>query len=119
MSEIQDSAKELLKALADGVKELATLRIITAVCPLEIRVKGVAGATQDGIEPKVGEVKDGIVTIIDLVQGDVKNFMTDSIRQDDKKSLFDFHASQVTMSRDIIAGNIKALADLARGLIAG
>ena len=66
------------------------------------------------VEPKAGEAADGVSTVIRLEQGDIRNALSAGALDNDR--LMKLHNDQVTLSRQIVADNLKAVVELARSL---
>ena len=60
-------------------------------------------------------ITEALVTIFDLVDGDVTNVISPALKDDE--SLRAYHASQVEKSLTVLPANIKAVVDLGRTLI--
>jgi hypothetical protein len=107
---LQDSAEGLLGKIAEAFEELLTLSITTAITPLEV-------VEEDGdwsLKPKAGNSAGGIVTTIRLDQGDVRNAISPDALENPR--VLEFHNQQVLVGQKLVADNVKALVDLAKGL---
>ena len=102
--------KPLLKRIEDALQNLLTLKVVTLVGPLDVTANGESFE----IVPHDPTASDGIATSIRLEQGDITNVMSGNAF--DNKALFEFHAQQVALSRQIVGDNMKAVLDLARSL---
>lgn len=112
MADIQATLDKVLAKLDQAVEQLLTLEVTTVVTAQE--VKAGANGKDWSLSPVAGQVEEALKTTVRLDQGDITNEMTPGALEN--KALSDFHAAQVALSREIIAGNVKGLADLVREL---
>jgi hypothetical protein len=122
-SNTNTKADALIRRIEDALQNLVTLRVVTAVTPLRA-----VAFTADGTpttDPSMmkqwnllptGEAANGMVTEINLIEGDIRNAMSPDFGGEDRKSLREFHLQQVSQSRTIVHDNIQAVLDLARSL---
>lgn len=91
------------KVLA-GIENMATLEIITAVVPANSGAKGLAKAEI------LGDSKDVMCSIIDLLGGDITTRIPESfIGGGPFQELRQFHLEREKEGHEIIKGNIEAL----------
>ncbi|AQR75249.1 hypothetical protein [Sphingomonas sp. LM7] len=110
-SGIQTNVNTALASVGKALNELLTLRIQTVVTAMTI------AQDADGnwvLQPETGATAEGATTTIRLEQGDVQNFF--STAAIDNPKVMEIHAEQVKLSRQIVADNLKAVADLAKSL---
>ena len=105
---------ERLESIFNGMAEL---KVITAVGPVTLTFPEESGRTVTRIDTDRTPITDAIVTIFDMVDGDVTNLISPNLKDDE--SLRTFHALQVEKSLTVLPGNIKALVDLGRSLVEG
>lgn len=108
---VQDKAAALIEEIGNAFENLVRLDIQTAITALEIKPVNNDGWT---LAPKLDAGTEGVSTVIDLIQGDIRNAISDGALQN--AQLLALHADQVKVSRDIVAGNLQALMDLAKSL---
>lgn len=114
MSEtVQDKARTVLDRLADKLADLTTLRIETAVTPMEVAPDGNGGFA---LRPKQGDAV-GIVTEIEFVEGDIAVRLSPDLLDPARKDLLDFHAARVAESQAMVHANIAAMVALLRDLM--
>jgi ligand-binding SRPBCC domain-containing protein len=114
----------LVNKLAQGVTKLVTLTVTTVVCPLtiiEIDANGApvaAGAAGVDwlIAPPPGGPAQAWRTEINLLDGKIRNTLTDQFASGPLTSLADFHKGQVEQAKTIVHDNIQALIDLAKAI---
>jgi len=93
--------EELVKKIENGISDLTHLRIQTVMGPLETNDKGEIDF------PKQQQI-EGIITNIDLIDGDIKTQMTEHFYKT-YPELVQFHQSRETKGQDIISKNIEVL----------
>ena len=109
--DVQGKAESLLDRIGNALEQLLTLEIQTVLTPVNVAAADNGGWS---VTPRLGEAADGIVTIIRLEQGDIHNALSTGAIENAK--LMQLHTDQVTLSRQIVADNLKAVVDLARSL---
>jgi len=102
-------------------EELVEIKVVTAVGDVGVSLvqddaKG-DGRTKTKVSTESTPITNAMVTIIDLVDGDVTNVIAPALKDDE--ALRSFHATQVEKSLTVLPGNIKALVDLGQSLIDG
>ena len=102
-----------------------TLRVETVVCPLTVvddaPAGGAAGeaAAPPGawhLAPPPAGAIEGWCTEINLLDGKIRDTLTQQFATGAYVALADFHKSQVTQAKDIVHGNIAALIALAKAI---
>ncbi len=91
----------LLDKLVNSANDLTTLNIETVMCKLEVDNQGKV------IYPKSQEVQ-GIVSRIDLIDGDVKTHVTEPFYKK-YPELVQFHQSREAKGSEIIESNIETI----------
>ena len=99
--------------------EMTDIKVITAVGEVKVAItpddaKG-TGRTTTTVNTQEAEITNVMVTIFDLVDGDVTNVIAPALKDDE--ALRSFHAAQVEKSLMVLPGNIRAIVDLGRTLI--
>lgn len=99
--------------------ELTEIKVVTAVGDVKVSItpddaKG-KGRTTTTVNTQGTETSNALVTIFDLVDGDVTNVISPALKDDE--ALRSYHTAQVEKSLTVLPGNIKALVDLGRTLI--
>lgn len=96
------SLDDLMNEIKNALKELITLRILTAVGPIQLDSKG---------NPKVACDNNTklILTEINLLQGDITTKLSPEFVTGEYQSLRDFHMSRVNEAQDIVQKNIAAI----------
>jgi len=98
-------ADDLLKKLENSVNDLTELNIQTIMGKLEIDAEG-------NINFKTSQEVDGIISKINLVDGDISTQMTERFYKS-YPELVQFHQSREAKGHEIIEGNILALKTIA------
>ena len=101
-----------LEAIFNGMVEL---KVVTAVGPVALSFPEVEGRTATKIETDQAPLTDAIVTIFDMIDGDVTNLISPNLKDDE--ALRAFHALQVEKSLTVLPANIKALMEFGKALI--
>ncbi len=109
---IQTKAQSMLDALAAKLKDLQTLRIETAITPMQVVADGNGGFT---LGPKPGDAQ-GIVTEIEFVEGDIAVRLSPELLDPARRDILDFHAARVAESQKMVHDNIAAMVALLRDL---
>ncbi len=91
---------ELLTAIENGIKEMVTLKITTAVGPVKLDGNTLA---PDYTNAKI------MYTEIDLVQGDIKTIYDEVFVTETYKHLAEFHQSREEQGQAIVKANIEAI----------
>ena len=90
--------------------ELTQVKVVTAVGTLEITLPEEDGRTKTKFNPDAAPITDAIVTVFDLVDGDVTNVIAPALKDDE--ALRSYHSQQVEKSLSVLSDNIKALVEL-------
>ncbi len=101
-----------LESIFNGMVEL---KVITAVGPVTLTFPEESGRTVTRIDTERTPISDAIVTIFDMVDGDVTNLISPNLKDDE--SLRAFHALQVEKSLTVLPANIRALMEFGRTLV--
>ncbi|GAA4463929.1 hypothetical protein [Phytohabitans houttuyneae] len=113
------SSKDDIKPEGDGIretlarifKELTEIRVVTAVGDVEIALRrSEDGATIKTDVQTTGKNAKALVTIFDLIDGDVTNMISPDLLGDE--SLRAFHSAQVEKSIKVIPEHIRALIEV-------
>ncbi len=106
--------KGILATLERVFGELTEVKVVTAVGALEITLPEENGRTKTRFNPEAEAIRDAIVTVFDLVDGDVTNVIAPALKDDE--SIRSFHAQQVEKSLTVLSDNIKALVELGKAI---
>ena len=94
--------------------ELTEIKVVTAVGSLAVTLPEENGRTKTRFDPDAAPITDAIVTIFDLIDGDVTNVISPTLKDDE--SIRAFHAQQLEKSITVLSDNIKALVELGRAI---
>lgn len=97
-------AKEVLKSIENSIQDLTELKIQTLMGNMEIDTDG-------NVNLKKEQSVDGIVSSINLVDGDITTQMTETFYKT-YPELVQFHQSREAKGSEIIEGNIQALSTI-------
>jgi len=108
---------DILGKLQRMFEEAIELKVVTAVGPVNVTLShSTAGsATKTEVDNGPNQLQDAIVTIFNMLDGDVTNVISPSLKDD--QSIRDFHAAQVEKSLTVIPQNMRALFDFGKALI--
>lgn len=98
-------AKEVLQKIENSIQDLTELKIHTLMGNMEIDADG-------NVDFKTEQAVDGIVSKINLVDGDIITQMTENFYKN-YPELVQFHQSREAQGNEIIEGNIHALKTIA------
>ncbi len=107
--------------LWNGVRSLAELRIVTYVGPAKLSVperdpERDPADLQFAISPPDQISTDAIVTAINLVQGDITNYVPAQFFTGNGQIL-EFHLKQVVEGKEIVDRNLRLLAEVGKTLV--
>lgn len=94
--------------------ELVHVRVITVVGNATVTV-GSNGGARPTVDIGEAPLNDAIVTIFNLIDGDVTNVIAPALKDD--QAMRDFHAAQVEKSMAVIPSNIAAIGQFGKELI--
>ena len=108
-------ANEALDTIRKIVKELTTLEVVTLVT----EIKGDKQQQADGSEkttfaPRNDAVGKGCVTTIDMIDGDIRNYIGEGLADEEYDRITRFHSTQVEKGQEVIRSTISALKDAAQ-----
>ena len=98
---------EALESIKEIVRGFKTLTIVTLVTNIQVDAEGKAS-------PKPGTADKGCYTEIDLVEGDIKNYIGKGLEDEEYDRVTKFHANQVEKGQQVIQNTIAALKDAAK-----
>ena len=98
-------AKEVLQKIENSIQDLTELKIQTLMGNMEIDAEG-------NVDFKTEQDVNGIVSKINLVDGDITTQMTEAFYKS-YPELVQFHQSREAQGNEIIEGNIQALKTIA------
>jgi len=103
--------KQFYEAFADVVKDIIQLRVFTII-------EDDINLLQDDLDKVEGQPSRRIVTIIDLLDGDIKNIIgKDFVEKSEYKELQTYHLSEVEKGQVIIKENLDSLQKAIKALI--
>lgn len=94
--------------------ELVHVRVITVVGNATVTM-GSNGGTRPTVDIGEEPLNEAIVTIFNLIDGDVTNVIAPALKDD--QAMRDFHAAQVEKSMAVLPSNITAIAHFGKELI--
>lgn len=107
--------ESFIRTLTRLFNKLTEVKVVTILGESTVTVtKSDSGGTTVDFVPPPGQV-DAFVTIVNLLEGDAINIVSDEFVQN--QELSDFHAAQVEKSLAVLPGNIEALVKLAKAVI--
>jgi hypothetical protein len=110
-ADIKPEGNGIREALARIFKELTEIRVVTAVGDVNVILHtSENGATIKTEVQTIEANAKALVTIFDLIDGDVTNMISPALREDE--SLRAFHSAQVEKSIKVLPEHIRALVDL-------
>lgn len=95
-------------------EELAEVKVITVVGNVTVGLPPAEGGRAT-VDTGQAPLTDAIVTLFNLIDGDVTNVIAPSLKDD--AAMRAFHATQVEKSMAVLPSNIGALVDFAKALI--
>lgn len=95
-------------------EELAEVKVITVVGNVTVGLPAAVGGRAT-VDTGQAPLTDAIVTLFNLVDGDVTNVIAPALKDD--SAMRAFHATQVEKSMAVIPSNIEALVNFAKALI--
>lgn len=104
-------ANEALTKIKEIIRDLKTLEIVTVVTNITSR-KDDDGRIQ--FLPEEKTIEKGCVTIIDLIEGDIRNYVGPGLAGEEYDQITNFHARQVEKGYEVIKSNISGLKDIAK-----
>jgi hypothetical protein len=97
-------------------EELTEVRVVTVVGNVEVTLSSTeGGAAKTSITTPDAKMTEAIVTVFDLVDGDVTHVIAPSLRDD--VALQSHHAEQVERSMRVLPDNIRAMVDLGKAIL--
>ena len=104
-----EEEKGVLETLGDVFQGLANVRVVTVIGMVDVDPADAAAA-----RPAKG--REGLETVIDLVDGDARNVISPKVLAE-HPDLREFHATQVEAALKVLPANIGALIELGRFLL--
>jgi hypothetical protein len=109
------SDQSILQRLGNIFDELTEIKVITAVENVTVRLTQKGTRTKTEFDPGAEPITRAIVTIFDLIDGDVTNVISPELKDDE--AIRSFHASQVEKSLAVLPANVAAILQFGRALI--
>ncbi len=108
-------ANEALNTVRKIVKDLTTLEVVTLVTEIQVNKQ----QQPDGSEKTTFAAQDqavakGCVTTINMVDGDIRNYIGDGLADEEYDRITQFHSTQVEKGQEVIRSTISALKDAAQ-----
>ncbi len=94
--------------------ELVQVRVITVVGNVTVTLPHSGGGTPD-LDTDQAPLSDAIVTIFNLVEGDVTNVIAPALKDD--QAMREFHAAQVEKAMAVLPANLAAVVEFGKDLI--
>lgn len=105
---------EIKDRLVAMFNELVHVRVITVVGNATVTLER-NGGTRAAVDIGEGPLNDAILTIFNLVDGDVTNVIAPALKDD--QAMRDFHAAQVEKSMAVLPSNLAAIGQFGKELI--
>ena len=102
--------EDLGEKIKDGLARLVTLEIVTVIG--EIEKVPVDEVQESRWRAKASSAEKGILTKIDLLQGDITTIIPESFFSDERKALREHHNEREKQGLDIVRQNIAAVKEL-------
>ncbi|MGH9277664.1 MAG: hypothetical protein ACRD12_06100 [Acidimicrobiales bacterium] len=109
------SNPSILQRLTAIFEELTEIKVVTAVENVTVRLTQKDNRTKTEFDPGAEPITKAIVTIFDLVDGDVTNVISPELKDDE--AIRAFHAQQVQTSLAVLPDNLNAILKLGQALI--
>lgn len=114
------TANEIKQKLLDGLGSAVNLQIVTYVGELKPDItaddgSGTLKIKWTNLPP--GNSNFVIATQIDLAEGDIINIIPAGMDTPENKWLKDYHLEQVKAGKDIVASNLKMIAEMAEKIL--
>lgn len=94
--------------------ELVQIKVITVIGNVTVTLPSERGG-RPAVDTDNAPLNDAIVTIFNLIDGDVTNVLAPALKDD--QAVRDFHATQVEKSMAVLPSNIAALVAFGKELI--
>jgi len=94
--------------------ELVQIKVVTVIGNVTVTLPGERGG-RPAVDTERAPLNDAIVTIFNLVDGDVTNVIAPALKDD--QAVRDFHSTQVEKSMAVLPSNIAALVAFGKELI--
>lgn len=99
--------QKIWKRLTNLFDELTEIKVITVVENVSVRLVAKGNATKTEFEPTATPMTKAIVTIFDLIDGDVTNVIAPELKDDE--AVRSFHAMQVEKSLAVLPDNLNGI----------
>ena len=109
------TGQSILQRLTSIFDELTEIKVVTAVENVSVRLTQKGSRTKTEFDPGGEPITRAIVTIFDLIDGDVTNIISPELKDDE--AIRSFHAMQVEKSLVVLPDNVNALVKLGVSLI--
>ena len=110
----QSDERGIKEKLVRMFDELVQIKVITVVGNVTVTLPGEKGS-RPAVDTDHAPLNDAIVTIFNLVDGDVTNVVAPALKDD--QAMQEFHATQVEKSMAVLPSNIAALVAFGKELI--
>lgn len=109
------SDQSILQRLGNIFDELTEIRVVTAVENVTVRLTQKGTRTKTEFDPGAEPITRAIVTIFDLIDGDVTNIIAPELKDDE--AVRSFHAMQVEKSLAVLPDNLNAILKFGQALM--
>jgi hypothetical protein len=106
--------KDIKDALLGVFNRMVEVKVVTIVEAVELDIKVTRGSTSATLKP-FGQKVEALVTIFNLIDGDVINIIPPNLRDD--AALRDFHTAQVDKSMAVLPANIASIVNLGKAIV--
>jgi hypothetical protein len=106
--------KDIKSALQTIFNRMVEVKVVTIVEAVDLDISITNGRSSASLQP-FGKKVDALVTIFNLIDGDVINIIPPNLRDD--AALRDYHSSQVDKSMAVLPANIAAVVDLGKAIL--
>ncbi len=108
-------ANEALDTIRKIVKELTTLEVVTLVTDIQVsKQQQPDGSEKTTFAPQDQAVGKGCVTTINMIDGDIRNYIGEGLVDEEYDRITKFHLAQVEKGQEVIRSTISALKDAAQ-----
>lgn len=106
--------KDIKDALQTIFNRMVEVKVVTIVEAVDLDISITNGRSNASLQP-FGKKVDALVTIFNLIDGDVINVIPPRLRDD--AALLSYHSAQVDKSMAVLPANIAAVVDLGKAII--
>jgi len=108
-------ANEALDTIRKIVKDFTTLEVVTLVTDIKVnKQKQPDGSEKVTYASGDEKIDRGCITTIDLIDGDIRNYIGKGLVNEEYDRVTKFHSTQVEKGQEVIRSTISALKDAAQ-----